>query len=117
VAARIGSEPQGEDNEVARLLPPQGCRVEALPARIGISVGRLWAEALANAAGNSGGCGASRWAPVARLEGVTPTAAMDEATRGAWCRKQGLYPAEPDAWKQDAISGLGEPCDAETAET
>ena len=42
---------------------------------------------------------------------------MDEATRGAWCREQGLYPAELDAWKQDAISGLGEPRDAGTAET
>jgi transposase len=34
---------------------------------------------------------------------------MDEATRSAWSREQGLYPAELDAWKQDAIAGLGEP--------
>ena len=37
------------------------------------------------------------------------TAAMDEARRSAWCREQGLYPAELDAWKQDAVGGLGEP--------
>jgi hypothetical protein len=71
---------------------------------------------LAKASGSNGG-GASRWTAAARLEAVIATAAMDEATRGAWCREQGLYPAELDAWKQDAIAGLGEPRDAETAET
>ena len=34
---------------------------------------------------------------------------MDEATRSAWCREQGLYAAELDAWKCDAIAGLCEP--------
>ena len=37
------------------------------------------------------------------------TAVMDEATRSAWCREHGLFPAELDAWKRDAIAGLGEP--------
>jgi transposase len=69
---------------------------------------------LANASDNGG---ANRWTAVARLEVVIATAAMDEATRAAWCREQGLYPLDLDAWKQDAISGLGEPHDAETAET
>jgi transposase len=108
-----------KDNAVARLLPPQSCPVETLSARIGISVGTLerWrAEALAAASGNNGG-GASRWTAAARLEAVIATAAMDEATRAGWCREQGLYPADLEAWKQDAISGLGEPRDAETAET
>jgi hypothetical protein len=36
--------------------------------------------------------------------------------RNAWCREQGLYPAELDAWKQDAIAGLGEPRAASAAE-
>ena len=40
----------------------------------------------------------SRWTPLSwtaapRLQAVIATAAMDEATRGAWCREQGLYPA------------------------
>ena len=30
----------------------------------------------------------------ARLQAVITTAATDEATRSAWCREQGLYPAE-----------------------
>ena len=41
---------------------------------------------------------------------------MDEATRSAWCREQGLYPAELDAWKRDAIAGLGEPRAASAVE-
>ena len=41
---------------------------------------------------------------------------MDEATRSAWSREQGLYPAELDAWKQDAIAGLGEPRPASAVE-
>jgi transposase-like protein len=43
------------------------------------------------------------------LQAVIATSAMDEATRSGWCREQGLYPAELEAWKQDAIAGLGEP--------
>jgi transposase len=113
-----------KDNAVARWPPPQSCPVETLSARIGIGVGTLerWRAATlasassTSASGNSGGGGASRWIPVARLEVVIATAAMDEATRGAWCREQGLYPADLDACKLDAISGLGEPGDAETAE-
>jgi hypothetical protein len=47
---------------------------------------------------------------------TSATAAMDEATCSAWCREQGLYPAELDTWKQDAIAGLGEPRAASAAE-
>src|SRR4051794_22335376 len=34
---------------------------------------------------------------------------MDEAARSAWCREQGLFPVELEAWKRDAVAGLGEP--------
>ena len=47
---------------------------------------------------------------------VLNTAAMDEAARSAWCREQGLYLAELDAWKRDAIAGLGEPRAASAVE-
>jgi transposase len=82
----------------------------------GVSVSTLerWrAEALA-APGPLGG--AQRWTPAARLEAVLTTAAMDEASRSAWCREQGLYPAELEAWKRDAIAGLGEPRATSAAE-
>jgi hypothetical protein len=73
---------------------------------------RWRAEALANGAS----VGSQRWTAAARLQAVIATAAMDEATRSAWCREQGLYLAELDAWKRDAIAGLGEPRAASAAE-
>jgi transposase len=97
-----------KDRIVARLLPPESSPVENVSCEVGISVATLerWrADALAN-----GGVGGSqRWTAAARLEAVIATAAMDEAARSAWCREQGLYPAELDARKRDAIAGLGEP--------
>jgi hypothetical protein len=82
---------------------------------VGISVATLerWrAEALADASG----VGTPRWTPAARLQAVIVTAAMDEAARSAWCREQGLYMAELEAWKRDAIAGLGEPRAASAVE-
>jgi len=107
-----------KDKVIARSLPPESCPLETLSARIGIGVGTLerWrAESLARAADDQGG-GIRRWTAAARLDAVITTAVMDEATRAAWCRAQGLYPADLDAWKRDAIAGLDEPVESETAE-
>jgi transposase len=82
--------------------------VEHVSHEVGISAATLerWrADALANGSG----AGSPRWTAAARLQAVIVTAAMDEATRSVWCREQGLYLAELDAWKRDAIAGLGEP--------
>ena len=82
--------------------------MEHVSREVGVSVATLehWrADALANGSAS----GNQRWTATARLQAVIATAAMDEATRSAWCREQGVYPAELDAWKQDAIAGLGEP--------
>jgi hypothetical protein len=97
--ARYGQRYKG--GIVARPLPPESSAVDVVSRAVGISVATLerWrAEGLA---------GGQRWTAAARLQAVIATAAMDEATRSAWCREQGLYPL--DAWKQDAIAGLGEP--------
>lgn len=97
-----------KDRIVARLLPPESSSVERVSHEAGISVATLerWrADALANGAV----AGSQRWTAAARLEAVIATATMDEATRSGWCREQGLYPAELEAWKRDAIAGLGEP--------
>ncbi len=107
-----------KDRVVARLLPPESSPAERVSREVGVSVVTLerWrAEALARASGEQPG--KQRWTAVARLEAVIATAAMDEATRSAWCREQGLYPAELEAWKQDAIAGLGEPRGCSVAET
>jgi transposase-like protein len=93
---------------VARLLPPESSAVELVSREVGVSVATLerWrADALSHGAGG----GSQRWTAMARLEAVITTAAMDEAARSAWCREHGLYPADLDGWKQDAVAGLGEP--------
>lgn len=101
---------------VGRLLPPESAAIDVVSREVGIGVATLerWrAEALAAPGALTG---SQRWTPTARLEAVITTAAMDEAARSAWCREQGLYPAELEAWKQDAIAGLGEPRAASAAE-
>ena len=106
-----------KDRIVARLLPPESAAIDVVSREVGISIATLerWrADALSN--GSGGGSGSPRWTAAARLQAVIATAAMDEATRSAWCREQGLYPAELDGWKQDAIAGLGEPRAASAAE-
>jgi transposase len=77
---------------------------------------RWRAEALANGSGEGRGGGSQRWTAAARLQAVIVTAAMDETARSAWCREQGLFLAELNAWKRDAIAGLGEPRAASAVE-
>ena len=52
------------------------------------------------------------WTAAARLEAVIATAAMDEAQRGAWCREQGLFPADLQQWRQSAMAALSQPEEA-----
>jgi len=40
---------------------------------------------------------------------VIATAGLNETERSAWCREHGVFPTALDAWKRDAIGGLGEP--------
>jgi transposase len=90
--------------------------LDVVARETGVSVGTLerWrAQALAAPGALTSN---QRWTPAARLEAVITTAAMDEAARSAWCREQGLFPAELEAWKHDAIAGLGEPRAASAAE-
>src|ERR687885_1500474 len=104
------------DRIVARLLPPESAAIDVVSREVGVSVATLerWrAQALAAPGGLAS---SQRWTPAARLEAVITTAAMDEAARSAWCREQGLYPADLEAWKHDAIAGLGEPRAASAVE-
>ena len=45
----------------------------------------------------------------ARLEAVIATAAMDEASRSAWCRENGLYAHQLQQWKDSATQSLAAP--------
>ena len=106
-----------KDRIVARLLPPESAAIDVVSREVGVSVGTLerW-RAQALAAPGELASSQRRWTPAARLEAVITTAAMDEAARSAWCRGQGLFPAELEAWKHDAIAGLGEPRAASAVE-
>lgn len=80
--ARYGKE--FKDKAVARLLPPESSAIELVSREIGISVGTLerWrAQALAQQQ--------RMWTAAARFEAVLATAAMDEESKSAWCRKHG----------------------------
>ncbi len=104
--ARYGR--QFKERVVARLLPPESSPVEEVSNKVGIGVATLerWrAEILAGAADEQ----SRRWTPAARLEAVIATAGLDESARSAWCREHGVFPTALDAWKRDAIAGLGEP--------
>ena len=105
-----------KDRIAARLLPPESATIDVVSREVGVSAGTLerWrAEVLAAPGALTSN---QRWTPAARLEAMIATAAMDEAARSAWCRERGLYPAELEAWKRDAIAGLGEPRAASAAE-
>jgi transposase len=104
--ARYGR--QFKERVIARLLPPESSPVAEVSNKVGISVATLerWrAEVLADAADDR----PARWTPTARLEAVIATAGLDETARSAWCREHGVFPTALEAWKRDAISGLGEP--------
>jgi hypothetical protein len=103
---------------VARLLPPESAAVDVVSRDVGVRVATLehWrADALAEPAGEQGGV--ERWTAAARLEAVIATAAMDAAARSAWCREHGVYVADLEAWKRDAIGGLDERRGASATDT
>ncbi|BDB22689.1 hypothetical protein CTP10_R72490 (plasmid) [Cupriavidus sp. P-10] len=52
------------------------------------------------------------WTAAARFEAVLATAAMDEASKNAWCRENGVYPQELEQWRAAATQALAEPEDA-----
>lgn len=83
--ARYG---QAFKNKVlAKLLPPNTASLEEISREVGVSVDTL-----------------ERW----RAESLT-TAAMDESSRSAWCRENGVYPQELDAWRDSATQALAAP--------
>ena len=108
-----------KDRVVARLLPPESAAVDEVSRSVCVSVPTLlrWrAEALITASGERPGDGKHRWTPAARLDAVIVSASMDGAARSAWCREHGLFVAELDAWKRDAVTGLGAPGAGKTSD-
>ena len=98
-----------KDRAVARLLPPESAAITTVSQELGVSVATLewWrADALSKPARGRA------WTAAARLEAVIAAAAMDEAQRSAWCREQGLFPAELQQWRQSATAALSQPQEA-----
>jgi transposase-like protein len=98
-----------KDRAVARLLPPESAAIDVVSREIGVSVDTLerWrAQALAQPTQQR------TWTAAARFDAVLTTAAMDEATKNAWCREHGVYPQELAAWRQSATQALAEPAEA-----
>ena len=94
---------------VARLLPPESSRIEEVSRDIGVSVDTLerWrSQALAMPESDR------TWTAAARFEAVITTAAMDEATKSAWCRSHGIYPTELEKWRLSAVEALASPHEA-----
>jgi len=91
---------------VARLLPPESAAVQVVAREIGIGVDTLqrWREDVQSMPARG-----RAWTARARLEAVITTAALDEASKNAWCRQHGVYPAELDNWRASATAALAEP--------
>jgi transposase len=98
-----------KDRAVARLLPPESATLELVSQEVGIASGTLqrWRDDIQSipALGRA-------WTGPARLQAVITTAALSEADKNAWCRTQGIYPAELEQWCANASTALTEPQDA-----
>lgn len=91
------------------MLPPESASAEDVSREIGVGVDTLqrwFSDALSRPASERA------WTAAARMDAVLTTAAMDEAAKGAWCRAQGVYPQDLDAWRQQATDALADPEDA-----
>lgn len=98
-----------KDRAVARLLPPESSPVETVSQELGVSMATLerWrADALSEPKRQRA------WTATARLEAVIATAAMDETAKSAWCREQGVYLSDLNAWRQGAMAALADPDEA-----
>jgi len=88
---------------VARILPPESASPEAVAREIGVGVDTLerWrSESLARPARDR------VWTAAARFEAVIATAALDEASRAAWCRENGVYLQQLQQWRASATQAL-----------
>lgn len=88
------------------MLPPESASPEVVSREIGVGVSTLekWrSQALGKPAQDK------VWTAAARLQAVIATAAMDEASRNAWCRENGLYVHQLQQWKDSATQSLAAP--------
>ena len=94
---------------VARLLPPESAAVDVVAREVGVGAGTLerWRDDVQSMPARG-----RAWTAASRLEAVIVTATLDEASKSAWCREHGIYPAELDKWRASATTALAEPEEA-----
>lgn len=89
-------------NLIERMLPPQNTRVPQLSKETGIPKDTLygWRRQALQARGLSPipPADGERWSAKEKFAMVVETAALNEAERGEYCRKRGLYPEQLQAW-------------------
>ena len=98
-----------KDRAVARLLPPESASLDAVAREFGVGAGTLerWrSEALSRPQRER------TWTAASRFEAVLTTAGMDEASKLAWCRANGLYAQQLETWRQSATQALAQPEEA-----
>lgn len=94
---------------MARMLPPESASPGAVAREIGVGVDTLerWrSESLSKPIKERA------WTAAARFDAVLTTAAMDEATRSAWCRENGVYLQQLQQWRASATQALATPEEA-----
>ena len=98
-----------KEKTTRQLLPPHSRSVASVSRETGVSEPTLyaWKKQFAQQAQPAAAPreGAHHWNAKARLNAVIATAAMNELERSAWCREQGLYVHELDAWRE-AFEGM-----------
>ena len=98
-----------KDRAVARLLPPESAALDDVSREVGIGVDTLvrWrSDAMSRPERDR------VWTAAARFDAVLTTAAMDEASKSAWCRAHGTYVQQLATWQLNATQALAEPGEA-----
>jgi transposase len=98
-----------KDRAVARLLPPESAALDDVSRDVGIGVDTLvrWRSDAMNKPARD-----RLWTAAARFDAVLTTAAMDEASKSAWCRANGTYAQQLATWQLNATQALAEPGEA-----
>ena len=98
-----------KNRAVARLLPPESAALEEVAREIGVGAGTLerWRSVALSMPARE-----RAWTAAARFDAVLTTAIMDEGSKGAWCRGNGVYPHDLAAWRQSATQALAQPEEA-----
>jgi transposase-like protein len=89
---------------IERMLPPQNVNVPQLSKETGIPKDTLYGwrrqARRARGLGATPAGGGERWSGEEKFAMVVETAALNEAERGEYCRKRGLYPEQIQAWRR-----------------